>query len=53
MQWKQRENVTVTELKLVSPPHRAGKQTVVVTQAHTHQPLLLAQRQNVYIHEIS
>lgn len=32
----------------VSPPHRAGEQSVVISQAHTHQPLLRYRKKGQY-----
>lgn len=39
--WVEEEGgLSVCVCVFVSPPHRAGKQSVVVTQAHAHHPLL-------------
>lgn len=42
--WVEEEGGFKRECVFVSPPHRAGKQSVVVTQAHAHHPLLFEKK---------
>lgn len=34
---------------VTSPPHRAWKQSIVITQTHTHQPLLFGTKTEEYL----